>query len=132
MENARIAFLRARMRATASAPLVYAMFLPSGPANAGYNACFKTMFRETLGEIDREWLDCSTIAHRGANAMFLAHNEMDDCRYPLCYARVRLHKKTWIIQEFLTVSYIPVFWKCCRRQFHSRFHRELAHRQACP
>jgi hypothetical protein len=71
----------------------------------GYTADIKTIFREALGEIDDEKLDCSTIAHRGVSEMSLAHNEMDDSRYPLCYARVRLEKQPGVIRQFLTVSY---------------------------
>jgi hypothetical protein len=76
-----------------------------GANDAGYKASFKTMFRMSLGEVDDdEVLDCSTIAHHGDKEMTLAHNEEDDCRYPLCYATVRLYKKSGN-RDFLTVSY---------------------------
>jgi hypothetical protein len=72
-----------------------------GARDEGYKAFFETVFCECLGESD---FSCSTIAYRGADEMILAHHEMEERRYPLCYAKVALEKKCGI-QKFLTVSY---------------------------
>ena len=85
--------------------------MAKGVNDAGYEANFKTIFRASLGEAYDELVDaskkmrgCSSIAYRGDNNIFLAHNEEDKWRYPLCYARVHLRKKG-CVKNFLSVSY---------------------------
>lgn len=75
-----------------------------GARDAGCKVSFKSMFRLSLGEADGELHGCSTIAHKGTNEIILAHNEEEERRFPLCYARVRLLNESRD-REFLTVSY---------------------------
>lgn len=75
-----------------------------GVNSAGLRTTFPTMFGLALGEADEEIFGCSTIAARTDAGAVLAHNEEDDWRFPLCFARVRITEGAKQ-REFLSASH---------------------------
>ncbi|MFI5305600.1 MAG: hypothetical protein ACHQYP_12500 [Nitrospiria bacterium] len=58
-----------------------------GVIDAGLKTSIPAMFALTLGETDE---DCSSLTVRSNQGYILGHNEEDDYKYPLCFAKVKL------------------------------------------
>jgi hypothetical protein len=69
-----------------------------------YKVSFLDVFCLCLGDTDDEEYNCSSVISKTPDGYFLAHNEEDECQYPLLIADVKC-KLTKGVKRFISISH---------------------------
>jgi hypothetical protein len=78
--------------------------ISQGATDAGFPATIPAIFALTIEEQDIQRHHCSAVVVKQQDGFVLGHNEENDQRYPLCYAKVSLSVGTKK-RSFASVSY---------------------------
>ncbi|NKB37928.1 MAG: hypothetical protein GKR93_12305 [Gammaproteobacteria bacterium] len=78
--------------------------IAQGATDAGFATSIPSIFALCLEENDIQKHHCSAALVKQDNGFVLGHNEENDRRYPLCYAKVSLRTKS-LQRSFVSISY---------------------------